>query len=226
MKKIISLVLFSSLAALIIFSVLRLETDIEDDTIYTESTVEESYREETLTEEVTVDETVDNNKTGTLDNIKFIVDVTSILQHTDNTFLIIGNTATEKYYSGEIHIVCNSVEDLIINETFTFIVEPLMSMSKPTVVTAVTYNKSDIEDINELHKCREIVSTYKENLLLYKNMELLDIIKHSNDNYYTWTNAEIEQFIGYITDLGYDDTFQLKSEVKIISAPNYSDAYF
>lgn len=167
-----------------------------------------------------VQESVNIEKTGTLDNITFIVDIVRTEKLDNNTYIIIGNTATEKSYSGEIHIESKNIDDIELEKTYTFIVEPLMSMSTPPVVTEVIHYKSTDNDIKDLHKNREKISNYNSKIFEYKDMQLYEIIEDSNISYCTWTNDEINQFIVYIERLGYSEDFEIKSNVRIISIPN------
>ena len=167
-----------------------------------------------------VQESVNIEKTGTLDNITFIVDVVRTEKLDNNTYIIIGNTATEKSYSGEIRIESRNIDDIELEKTYTFIVEPLMSMSTPPVVTEVIHYKSTDNDIKDLHKNREKISNYNSKIFEYKDMQLHEIIEDSNISYCTWTNDEINQFMVYIERLGYSEDFEIKSNVRIISIPN------
>ena len=185
---------------------------------YSNSNIQEIIEVKLKVEEVT--ESVNIEKTGTLDNITFIADVIDVNKMEDGGYLVIGNTATEKNYSGKIHIIVKQIDDIELDKTYTFIVEPLMSMSTPPVVTEVIHSESTDNDIRNLHEYRKLISNYNSKIFEYKDMNLYDIIEDSNKNYYTWTNDEISQFKRYLEDLGYDETFEIQPIVDIRSIPN------
>lgn len=179
---------------------------------------------ETTDNNIIYTEELDRNNegnTGTLENLEFIVDVTSINIGNENskTYTVIGNTATEKSYSGEIWIMTNDITNIKVGNTYIFVVEPLMTMSEPPKVIAIRYTEATRESINELHEYRGIVSNFSDRMREYNNMELDDIIIDSNIQYTTWTNQEILKFRDFINKKGYTDDREVKSIVKIISEP-------
>lgn len=180
--------------------------------------------DETQTDKSIYTEKIDRENegnTGTLENLEFIVDVTSInIGEEDNkTYTVIGNTATEKSYSGEIWIMTNDITNIKVGNTYIFVVEPLMTMSVPPKVRAISYTEATRESINELHEYRGIISNFYDRMREYSNMELDDIIIDSNIQYTTWTNQEILKFRDFINKKGYTDDREIKSIVKIISEP-------
>lgn len=180
--------------------------------------------DKTTTNKIIYTEELDRNNegnTGTLENLEFIVDITSINIGEENskTYTVIGNTATEKSYSGEIWIMTNDITNIKVGNTYIFVVEPLMTMSVPPKVRAISYTEATRESINELHEYRDIVSNFSDRMREYSNMELNDIIIDSNIQYTTWTNQEILKFRDFIDKKGYTDDREIKSIVKIISEP-------
>lgn len=196
------------------------DTRIEDtETIEKFININENESEQQLVNEYT--QSTNYNKTGTLDNLEFIIDVTSfkISDSDKGTYIIVGNTASEKLYSGEIEVVTNDISGIELFKTYKFTVEPLMSMTEIPRITYIRHQEASEYDIIQLHKYREKISTYKECMLKYENMELDDIIIDSNNKYVIWTNTQISEFITFLYKKGYTDDYNLKSIVKIISLP-------
>lgn len=149
---------------------------------------------------------------GTLDTLKFTTIVNEVYT-VDNKTYIKGITADEHLYSGLILLKCNDIYNIQVYNTYVFETEPVMLMKDIPEVNVISIRDASIYDIRQLNKEREITSNYLEYELLYSNMTLDEIIKHANNNYYSWTDSDIDRYNELIEQLGYTDDFEVKSKV-------------
>lgn len=149
---------------------------------------------------------------GTLDTLKFITIVNEVYT-VDNKTYIKGITADKHLYSGLILLKCNDIYNIQVYNTYVFETEPVMLMKDIPEVNVISIRDASIYDIRQLNKERETTSNYLEYELLYSNMTLDEIIKHANNNYYNWTDSDIDRYNELIEQLGYTDDFEVKSKV-------------
>lgn len=161
---------------------------------------------------------------GTLDTLKFTTIVSEVYT-VDNKTYIKGITADEHLYSGLILLKCNDIYNIQVYNTYVFETEPVMLMKDIPEVNVISIKDASIYDIRQLNKEREITSNYLECELLYSNMALDEIIKHANNNYYNWTDDDIDRYNELIEQLGYTDDFEVKSEVVKIDQLKNNGSY-
>lgn len=167
------------------------------------------------TDEIKADES--KNECGTLDNMEYIVDITEIVENTDeNTLELMGNTSTEKGYSGIIQIKekeSGLFSNITVGNTYVITTTPMITMSIPPQVTAIEVKEALESDIETLENIRKEVSNYAECMLDYEEMTLEEIINNANINYATWTQEEIKEYIDFIKKKGYNEEYTVKSVV-------------
>lgn len=142
---------------------------------------------------------------GTIDTLKFIVEVTDIKKG-DTQTVVTGNTVMTGKYIGQIKIVYNNENiNLEIKRfgTYKFTTEPLMTMGDPVRVNMVSCVKASDTDKKKLANNKKKSSTYADRMLSYKRMVLKDIIKDANSNYYSWTDGEIKNYQAFLRSKGY-----------------------
>lgn len=161
---------------------------------------------------------------GTLDTLKFTTIVNEVYT-VDNKTYIKGITADEHLYSGLILLKCNDIYNIQVYNTYVFETEPVMLMKDIPEVNVISIRDASIYDIRQLNKEREITSNYLEYELLYSNMTLDEIIKHANNNYYSWTDSDIDRYNELIEQLGYTDDFEVKSKVVKIDQLKNNGSY-
>lgn len=160
----------------------------------------------------------DANTFGTLEKLQFTVDIVSY--NVDNNSYL-GNTATEKGYSGILEIKfsesLNNTDYIKIEIGNTYIIEasPMMETNKQgfPLVTATNIDLATEYDISKLEEIKQLVSTFKRKSIEYRSMKLDDIINDANISYATWTQDEIMEYIELIKEKGYTDTSDVKSYV-------------
>lgn len=142
---------------------------------------------------------------GTIDTLKFIVEVTDIKKG-DTQTVVTGNTVMTGKYIGQIEIVYNNENiNLEVKRfgTYKFTTEPLMTMGDPVRVNMVSCAKASDTDKKKLANNKKKSSTYADRMLSYKRMVLKDIIKDANSNYYSWTDGEIKNYQAFLRSKGY-----------------------
>lgn len=142
---------------------------------------------------------------GTIDTLKFIVEITDIKKG-DTQTVVTGNTVMTGKYIGQIEIVYNNENiNLEIKRfgTYKFTTEPLMTMGDPVRVNMVSCAKASDKDKKKLENNKKKSSTYADRMLSYKRMILKDIIKDANSNYYSWTDGEIKNYQAFLRSKGY-----------------------
>lgn len=142
---------------------------------------------------------------GTIDTLKFIVEVTNIKKG-DTQTVVTGNTVMTGKYIGQIKIVYNNENiNLEVKRfgTYKFTTEPLMTMGDPVKVNMVSCTKASDKDKKKLANNKKKSSTYADRMLSYKRMILKDIIKDANSNYYSWTDGEIKNYQAFLRSKGY-----------------------
>lgn len=142
---------------------------------------------------------------GTIDTLKFIVEVTDIKKG-DTQTVVTGNTVMTGKYIGQIEIVYNNENiNLEIKRfgTYKFTTEPLMTMGDPVRVNMVSCVNASDKDKKKLANNKKKSSTYADRMLSYKRMVLKDIIKDANSNYYSWTDGEIKNYQAFLRSKGY-----------------------
>lgn len=142
---------------------------------------------------------------GTIDTLKFIVEVTDIKKG-DTQTVVTGNTVMTGKYIGQIEIVYNNENiDIEIKRfgTYKFTTEPLMTMGDPVRVNMVSCVKASAKDKKKLENNKKRSSTYADRMLSYKGMVMKDIIKDANSSYYSWTDGEIKNYQAFLRSKGY-----------------------
>lgn len=155
---------------------------------------------------------------GTLDNLEFIIDVTSVDVYS-NTYC--GNTATKDGYSGILKfrfsetLVDTISETIYSGRTYIINTSPMMEVDSNglPIVTATSIKLATDEDINKLEYIKSEVSTFKRKVIEYRSMPLKDIIEDANSSYATWTQDEIKEYLELLEKEGYTDDMEYKSYV-------------
>jgi hypothetical protein len=150
--------------------------------------------------------------TGTLEQLQFIVEVTGV-EYEDESTVIYGITADKELYSGEIEILMEDAPEIELYETYIFTTRPMITMSNPPIVTALSCRKAIVYEKAKLQRIKKETSNYLECELLYEDMTLDEIIQHGNNNYYTWTDDDIIRYQGLLESLGYNSDYEVKSNV-------------
>lgn len=167
--------------------------------------------------------TIDANESesesfGTLDNLEFIIDVTSIDVY-NNTYC--GNTATKGGYSGIIRFKFSETMldklNISVYKGGTYIINtsPMMEVDSCglPLVTATDIRLATEADIINLECIKSEVSTFKRKAIEYSSMSLEDIIEDANSSYATWTQDEIKEYLKLLEEKGYTNDMEYKSSV-------------
>lgn len=174
--------------------------------------------ESTETEEASETTTEETETAQEQEDMTFTVDITDVI--TTDGYTIIGNTATTENYSGiiEIHLddtLAEQAQDEIqVGKTYVFTVAPMMTMSIPPQVSAMSFTAATEEDIAALEEARAGISNFKDCMTAYETMSLEEIIQDANFNYALWTQEEITEFETFLTEKGYTEDSEIKSYVK------------
>lgn len=155
----------------------------------------------------------DVNNGKELDRLVYIVDNLCIISSAE----VSADTATETEYTGKIKIDTTAINitELDTSKTYKVIAEPLISMSNPPEIIAISIDEASEYDLGRLDKIRSNISNYEDLKIKYNSMGLDSIIENANENYICWTQAERIEYVDFIKSLGYTDDNAVKNKVFI-----------
>ena len=207
-----------TLLYLILFGIRVSIVNDYNNTLYIDNSVSSNSSDGT-SEIISINTTnLESESFGTLDNLEFIVDVTSV-DVCDNTYC--GNTATKDGYSGSLKfkfseaLMNRNDVPIYIGGTYIITTSPMIELdeNKLPLVTTTSIKLATDEDINRLEYIKSEVSTFKRKIIEYRSMELKDIINDANNSYPAWTQNEIKEYLKLIEEMGYTNDMEFRSFV-------------
>lgn len=197
-----------------------------DETLEAHITTEENIKD--VIEEVHVSVESNNRQIlnshetfGTIANMFYTIDIT-YANIEDNSY--IGNTATEKDYSGIIRFSLSDLanenieEKPVVGNTYIVEASPMIDITNGNdypSLTVVGFIEASEDDIQELENIKSTVSNYQRKLIDYNTLSLDDIITDANESYATWTQVEIVKYIELISNMGYTEDSNIRSLVSL-----------